>query len=41
MKFGRSSTPSNSFQLVVEEEGQFAMMTGISFVMLLQARRVN
>jgi 2-dehydro-3-deoxy-D-arabinonate dehydratase len=30
MKFGRSSTPSNSFQLVVDEEGQFATMTGLN-----------
>jgi 2-dehydro-3-deoxy-D-arabinonate dehydratase len=39
MKFGRSSTPSNSFQLVVEEEGQFAMMTGLSS--LSEALRVT
>ncbi len=30
MKFGRSSTPSNSFQLVVEEKGQFTTITGLN-----------
>jgi 2-dehydro-3-deoxy-D-arabinonate dehydratase len=30
MKIGRTSTPSNSFQLVVEEGGQFATITGLN-----------